>query len=274
MPIGTANSPSIKALGLALVAAFTLLIIESANGISATDRFATVNVQQESSHAAEPERVSTEGKETKSDRSKFASQSQEPNADPKIESIDWLLLDLNMGVSAREIKIEDYVLTEARIIDLQNRVIRKNFTMLRSLKSQLPKSQTELEQARQKFGLNHPLTNSTEAKIKMIEQFLEKIIDENSDLTISEKSSRDNKRVKAFFWSKPTHPEDKYSQPSFLNEIVLTRTKSQLGYEATDSQGNLLCRFVDTNLDYCFDTWIYFKHGRETSRETDRTLTK
>ena len=117
------------------------------------------------------------------------------------------------------------------------------------------------------LGRQHPQSKLLEAQIDMWKQFIE---NERSQLPPVAEKFRDS-----LFKVTPTQKWiDNFSQPDDLSEISVAPLNPQRdgtqGYEATDTAGNVLRRFLDRNGDDKFDTWIFFAFGRETYRDIDR----
>ena len=91
-------------------------------------------------------------------------------------------------------------------------------------------------------------------------------------------TSRDIAKIKRAVSYRPKQPNVDYAQPTELQLLRLISLsgnetgKRYPGFELTDSNGNTLREFLDTNRDGNLDIWIYFKDGRETYRDVDRNF--
>ena len=129
-----------------------------------------------------------------------------------------------------------------------------------------------LQVAIQRFGANHPTVQAQRQTVEMWRQFRENSQSVPELKPIDNTREEDQKKLEKLFQYKPFYPGAVYSQPKSLDGIVLSMLKN--GFEATDVEGNVLRRFLDTNRDSKLDVWIYFKNGTESYRDIDRDFDK
>ena len=145
-----------------------------------------------------------------------------------------------------------------------------------AIDQRIAQAEIALQVALSHFGPAHPSVQSQRATVQMWKQFRDNG-QSAPDLEPSDATRVQNQgTLEKMFKFKPIEPGVDYEQPTSLTGIVVSKTNQSEfentypGFEATDSQGNVLRRFVDKNGDQKLDTWIYYKSGIETYRDIDR----
>ena len=218
MPIGIVNSSLVAAIGLVSVGAIALGVTDGANGPSGTGRIETVVVQQEVQEPGEPEAIEIEKGATKTDpaESELGDSVQESNA--LIETIDQQLLELEQQLSAAKGKYADRhpkVQTIQMQIDALHQGRRKHLQKSdskqqatigdsrsmedsqnhREVQLRILETQIALEQAKQRFGKEHPNVQSLEAQISLLEKFFERA--QAKEIAVPKNAQKDAAKTEA-----------------------------------------------------------------------------